>query len=69
VTEQQRYSQHRPINPSVTRSLPLWHTYVGITGLLLVIVIALAGGIIWYNSNQKYLKFSDQAIWLSLSVG
>jgi adenylate cyclase len=53
VTDQQRYSQHRPINPRVTRSGPLWHTYVGITGLLLVIVVALSGGIIWYNSKKS----------------
>jgi adenylate cyclase len=53
VTDQQRYSQHRPINPRVTRSSPLWHTYVGITGLLLVIVVALVGGIIWYNSTKS----------------
>jgi adenylate cyclase len=53
VTDQQRYSQHRPINPPVTRSSPVWHTYVGITGLLLVIVVALAGGIIWYNSKKS----------------
>ena len=53
MTDQQRYSQHRPINPRVTRSSPLWHTYVGITGLLLVIVVALVGGIIWYNSAKS----------------
>ncbi len=53
MTDQQRYSQHRPINPRVTRSSPLWHAYVGITGLLLVIVVALAGGIIWYNSKKS----------------
>ncbi len=53
MTDQQRYSQHRPINPRVTRSSPLWHTYVGITGLLLVIVVALVGGIIWYNSTKS----------------
>jgi hypothetical protein len=23
----------------------------------------------WIKTSQKYLKFSDQAIWLSLSVG
>ena len=27
-----------------------WPTYLGITALLLLIVVALAGGIIWYNS-------------------
>ncbi len=53
MTDQQRYPQHRPINPRVTRSSPLWHTYVGITGLLLVIVVALVGGIIWYNSAKS----------------
>jgi adenylate cyclase len=31
----------------------LWNTYVGITALLLAIVIALAGGIIWYNSKKS----------------
>ncbi len=30
-----------------------WPTYVGITGLLLLIVVALAGGIIWYNSKKS----------------
>ena len=53
MTDQQRYSQHRPISPRATRSSPLWHTYVGITGLLLVIVVALVGGIIWYNSAKS----------------
>lgn len=28
-------------------------TYLGITGLLLLIIVALAGGIIWYNSNKS----------------
>ena len=31
---------------------PLWHYYVGITALLLVVVVALTGGIIWYNSKK-----------------
>lgn len=31
----------------------LWRTYLGITGLLLVILVALAGGIIWYNSKKS----------------
>jgi adenylate cyclase len=30
-----------------------WPTYLGITGLLLLIIVALAGGIIWYNSNKS----------------
>jgi adenylate cyclase len=32
---------------------PLWPTYLGITGLLLLILVALAGGIIWYNSVKS----------------
>jgi adenylate cyclase len=31
----------------------LWPTYLGISGLLLLILIALAGGIIWYNSTKS----------------
>jgi uncharacterized iron-regulated membrane protein len=31
---------------------PLWHYYVGITAWLLVMVVALTGGIIWYNSKK-----------------
>jgi adenylate cyclase len=53
VTDQQRYSPRRSPESGVTRFRPLWHTYVGITGLLLVIVVALAGGIIWYNSKKS----------------
>src|SRR6516162_7565215 len=34
-------------------SRPLWHTYVGIIALLLLIVAALAGGIIWYNARKS----------------
>jgi adenylate cyclase len=30
-----------------------WPTYVGITGLLLLMLVALAGGIIWYNSKKS----------------
>jgi adenylate cyclase len=31
----------------------LWPTYVGITGLLLLILVVLAGGIIWYNAKKS----------------
>jgi hypothetical protein len=34
-----------------------------------VIVQGIAFGYVAHKSSQKYLKFSDQAIWLSLSVG
>ena len=30
-----------------------WPTYLGITGLLLFMLVALAGGIIWYNSRKS----------------
>ena len=30
-----------------------WPTYLGITALLVLIVVALAGGIIWYNSRKS----------------
>ena len=53
MTDQQRYSQNRPASPGAERSRPLWHYYVGITALLLVMVVALTGGIIWYNSKKS----------------
>src|SRR5262245_7127274 len=49
---------HRPVG-----ARPLWHTYVGIVALLLLIVAALAGGIIWYNarkSNQLALAAAER---------
>jgi adenylate cyclase len=52
VTDPQRYSPRRPASSDAERSRPLWQYYVGITALLLVIVVALAGGIIWYNSKK-----------------
>jgi adenylate cyclase len=53
VTDQQRYSHNRPASPGTKQSRPLWQYYVGITTLLLVMVVALAGGIIWYNSKKS----------------
>ena len=53
MTDQQRYSHNRPASPSAEQSRPLWQYYVGITALLLVMVVALAGGIIWYNSKKS----------------
>jgi adenylate cyclase len=52
MTDPQRYSPRRPVSSDVESSRPLWQYYVGITALLLVIVVALAGGIIWYNSKK-----------------
>ena len=37
-------------NPRLER---LWPTYVGIGGLLVFIMVALAGGIIWYDSKKS----------------
>jgi len=34
------------------RPTPRWQAYLGITGLLLVLIFVLAGGIIWYNSSK-----------------
>lgn len=31
---------------------PTWRTYVGITGLLVLLVVALVGGIIWFNAQK-----------------
>ena len=53
MTDQQRYSHNRPASPGAEQSRPLWRYYVGITTLLLVMVVALAGGIIWYNSKKS----------------
>jgi adenylate cyclase len=52
VTNQQRDSHRRPAGSGITETRPLWHYYVGITALLLVMVVALTGGIIWYNSKK-----------------
>jgi adenylate cyclase len=52
VTDQQRYPQQQSASFRAPQSRPLWHYYVGITALLLVMVVALAGGIIWYNSKK-----------------
>jgi adenylate cyclase len=55
-----RYQQLRaegelpPVNaPDLRRTGRLWPTYLGITGLLLLILVALAGGIIWYNATKS----------------
>jgi hypothetical protein len=31
----------------------VWPAYLGITALLVLIVLALAGGIIWYNQRKS----------------
>ncbi len=53
MTDQHRYSHNRPASRVTGQSRPLWQYYVGITALLLVMVVALTGGIIWYNSKKS----------------
>ena len=53
MTDRQHHSHPRPANSRFPQARPLWHTYAGITGLLLIIVVALAGGIIWYDSKKS----------------
>jgi adenylate cyclase len=52
MADQQSYSYNPPVGSPAQSSPPLRHYYVGITALLLVIVIALTGGIIWYNTKK-----------------
>ncbi len=48
---------HPPRRPEKHRDAAshdrLWPSYLGITALLLFIIVALAGGIIWYNSQKS----------------
>lgn len=49
-----RANRQRSFNPrGNVRSNRNWPTYVGITSLLLFMLVALAGGIIWYNSRKS----------------
>lgn len=60
-----RYVQHRSFDIRPPPANPQRRTYLGITGVLLVIVLALAGGIIWYNtkkSNQLVVAAADRMI-------
>jgi hypothetical protein len=53
VTNPQNYPRKRPENFLGSGEGRHWPTYLGITGLLLFILVALAGGIIWYNSKKS----------------
>ncbi len=53
MTGPQGYRRGPSANLRDTRPTARWPTYVGITGLLLFIIVALAGGIIWYNSKKS----------------
>jgi adenylate cyclase len=53
VTDQGRYSQSRPASFGAQQSRSSRPTYLGIIGLLLLLVIVLTGGIIWYNTKKS----------------
>jgi adenylate cyclase len=53
VIKQRPYSPSEPVSSGAERPRSAWRTYFGITSLLLAIVAALAGGIIWYNSRKS----------------
>jgi adenylate cyclase len=44
-----RSADHRPC---AQPRAPTWRTYVGITGLLVLLVAALVGGLIWFNAQK-----------------
>jgi len=48
-----RFDTRGSASSSAGQSPSAWWTYFGITSLLLAIVVALAGGIIWYNSKKS----------------
>ena len=68
MTDPHQYAQHRLANRSAG-ARPLWQIYVGITGLLLLIVVVLAGGIIWYDSRKSNELAIAAAERLILQVG
>jgi adenylate cyclase len=53
VTDPQNYPRKRPENLRGAGHDRRWPTYLGIISLLLFILVALAGGIIWYNSKKS----------------
>jgi adenylate cyclase len=53
VTDARGYPPDRPENIRSAGHDRRWPAYIGITGLLLFILVALAGGIIWYNAKKS----------------
>jgi adenylate cyclase len=53
VINQRPSSRYEPASSEARQPPSTWRTYFGITSLLLAIVVALAGGIIWYNSKKS----------------
>jgi hypothetical protein len=53
VTDPRAYRRHSIDPRDASPRHSNWPTYVGITGLLLFMLVALAGGIIWYNTRKS----------------
>ena len=53
MTNPQNYPRKRQENFFGSGESGRWPTYLGITGLLLFILVALAGGIIWCRPNVQ----------------
>ncbi len=53
MTDPQRYQRSAAAGRGGARQKSLWPAYAGITAVLLFIIVALAGGIIWYNSKKS----------------
>lgn len=50
---QGRHSRHPVTHPRDAASRPAtWRIYLGITGLLVLLVVVLVGGIIWFNAKK-----------------
>lgn len=53
MLKQRPHSPFNRVSSGAERPHPAGRTYFGITSLLLAIVVALAGGIIWYNWKKS----------------
>ncbi len=53
MTDPQRYQRSAATGRGGARQKSLWPAYAGITAILLFIIVALAGGIIWYDSKKS----------------
>ena len=53
MTDPQRHRRSASASNGGVRQESRWPAYAGITAVLLFIIVALAGGIIWYNSKKS----------------
>ena len=65
---------HHPRRPATRRQdarprPPTWRTYLGITGLLVLLVVALVGGIIWFNAQKTQELMVADAERLMIETG